>query len=69
MYFYPYAAPLPSTLVWTDDTGGVALMGIALAAATFLAAVAWPALHRRVVRKVPVIPILSGRTEIPRAAA
>jgi hypothetical protein len=69
MYFYPYAAPLPLALDWTGDTVGVALLGVSLSVATFIFAIAWRGFHRRVVRTVPVIPILSGRTQIPRAAA
>lgn len=69
MYFYPYAAPLPSTLAWTGDTVGVALMGVGLSVATFIFAVAWLAFHRRVVRTVPMISVLSGRPQLPRAAA
>lgn len=69
MFFYPYAAPLPSTLAWTGDTVGVALMAAGLVSATILVALAWQAAHRRVVRTVPMISVLSGRPQLPRAAA
>lgn len=68
MYFYPYAAPVTGTLVWASDTAGVALMIGGLTGVAFLVALAWRSAHQRVVRTVPLISVLSGRPQIPRAA-
>jgi hypothetical protein len=69
MYFYPYAAPVAGTLVWTGDTVGVALMVAGLTGVAFVVALAWRSAHQRVVRTVPMISVLSGRRQIPRVAA
>lgn len=69
MYFYPYAAPVPSTLDWTSATVGIALMVSGLVSVVVLATLAKRAGHRRVVRTVPMISVVSGHSSIPRAAA
>jgi hypothetical protein len=69
MYFYPYAAPVPSMLDWTSATAGIALMVGGLIGVVVLATLATRAGHRRVVRTVPMISVVSGHTQIPRAAA
>jgi hypothetical protein len=70
MYFYPYAAPLPSTLAWAGDAVGAALMVAGLTAVALFVGCTWIATHRRVVRTVPMkISILPGRPQLPRVAA
>ena len=69
MFFYPYAAPLPATLAWAGDAVGAALMVASLMAVTLFVSCFWIATHRRVVRTVPMISVVSGHSPIPRAAA
>jgi hypothetical protein len=70
MYFYPYAAPLPSTLAWAGDAVGAVLMVTGLVAVGLFVCCSWMATHRRVVRTVPMkISVLPGQTQLPRVAA
>lgn len=68
MYFYPYAAPLPSTLAVSSATAGIALMVAGLVVVVVLAVLAQRSVHRRV-GSVPMIAIVPGQTRLPRAAA
>ena len=68
MYFYPYAAPLPATLDVTSATAGIALMVAGLFAVVVLAVLAQRSTHRRV-GSAPMISVLPGQTQLPRAAA
>lgn len=68
MYFYPYAAPLPSAVDVTSATVGVALMVAGLFAVVVLAVLAQRGAHRRV-GSAPMISVLPGHTQLPRAAA
>ena len=67
MYFYPYAAPLPSTLEWPSAVAGIALMVAGLVGVVVLAALAQRNAHRRV-GSVPMISIVPGQAQLPRAA-